>query len=294
MTSRDNQRRGNVIVFATQKGGVGKTTNCVHIAAALGEIGRKCLIWDLDSNQGATLHMGLDGDRLQGTFEILSTGSDPLGAVITEDDAILPSNVHVIPAGSDVELVGRLSPESQVTRQLIAAVATLRDRYDYILLDTAPNLTIPTIAAYRTADWFILSAMPNPFAILGLKATLKYLKFAADRGTIEGRLLGVLLCCLERPRLLARLRNRRVAFDRQLTNYIDQRLTTDTGTSLKFKTMISSEIAISQHQAEGRTLLQVQPRHPVAMQYRSLVNEIEDRINGIQDGAAIIGNSEGV
>jgi chromosome partitioning protein len=288
MISHQERQNGCVIVVATQKGGVGKTTNCVHIAAALGLLGRKCLVWDLDSNQGATLHLGLDGDSLLGTFEILLGKAHPLKVVMTEEDANLPRNVHVIPSGHEVETVGRLKTEVEVSRLLEASLATLRQQYDYILLDTAPNLTVPTIAAYRAADWYILVTMPQPLAIVGLSFTLKSLRIAAKRGTVKGRLLGVLLCCVEPQRLLTRLGIRPVNFNRELANYIDERLKTRSGKSLRFQTAISSDAAIPQTQAEGKTLLQTRPQHPVAAQFRSLANEIEDRIRRDEDVAGIL------
>lgn len=288
MISHENSRSGRVIVFAAQKGGVGKTTNCVHIAAALGAIGHKCLVWDLDSNLGATLHFGLEGDDLLGTFEILLAKTRPLKAVITEDDANLPTNVHLIPAGHDVEAVGRLRAETEVSRQMATSLSALRQRYDYILLDTAPNLTIPTIAAYRTADWVVLSTTPNPLAIFGMKSTLQFLKLAAERESANGRLLGVVLCCVERPRKFAKIGNRRTSFHRELMDYIDERLTTKTGESLQFQTTIFDDAVVPRVQAEGKTLLQVEPRHPIVTQYCNLANEIVDRIHRIEDAAEVL------
>jgi chromosome partitioning protein len=278
MISHQDRHSGSVIVVATQKGGVGKTTNCVHIAAALGSLGRKCLVWDMDSNQGATRHLGLDGDSLLGTFEILLAKTDPRKAVVTKDDANLPRNVDIIPSGHEVETVGRLKTEVEVSRQVQASLATLRQQYDYILIDTAPNLTIPTIAAYRAADWFILVTMPQPLAIFGLSFTLKSLRNAAKRGAVNGHLLGVLLCCVEPRRLLTRLGIRPVNISHELASYIDERLKTSSGKSLRFQTAISSDAAIPQSQAEGQCLLQTRPQHPVAAQFRNLANEIEDRI----------------
>ncbi|HET8671678.1 MAG TPA: AAA family ATPase, partial [Candidatus Saccharimonadales bacterium] len=85
-----------VIALGNQKGGVGKTTNCVQIATALGELGRKCLIWDLDMNFGTTRHFGIAAGAYWGTFELL-TGQDEVDNVIVteqDEDVDLPSNVH--------------------------------------------------------------------------------------------------------------------------------------------------------------------------------------------------------
>ena len=131
-------------------------------------------------------------------------------------------------------------------------------------------------------------ALPQPLAIVGLSFTLKSLRNAAKRGTVKGRLLGVLLCCVEPQRLLTRLGIRPANFNHELANYIDERLKTRSGKSLRFQTAISSDAAIPQTQAEGKTLFQTKPKHPVAVQFRSLANEIEDRIRRDEDVAGIL------
>ena len=93
-------RATRVIAVGNQKGGVGKTTNTVHIATALGEIGRRCLVWDLDMNYGTTRHLGIPGDAFLGTFEVLMGEELAENVIIGEDDADvkLPVNVNVIPS----------------------------------------------------------------------------------------------------------------------------------------------------------------------------------------------------
>ena len=80
------ERRTRVIAVGNQKGGVGKTTNTVAIAAALGEMGRTCLIWDLDMNQGATRHFGIPPETFLGTFEVLMGEEMPEDVLVTPDD----------------------------------------------------------------------------------------------------------------------------------------------------------------------------------------------------------------
>src|ERR1700752_1651622 len=87
-------RDTKVIALGNQKGGVGKTTNCVQLATALGEMGRRCLIWDLDMNFGATRHFGVSGGAYWGIFELL-TGQDEIDNVTiteTDEDVEIPTN----------------------------------------------------------------------------------------------------------------------------------------------------------------------------------------------------------
>src|SRR5262249_53251442 len=95
----------HVIAVGNQKGGVGKTTNAVHLAAALGQMGRKCLIWDLDMNHGATLHLGVPPEAFDGTFMVLTEQREPEEVIIdeTEPDVTLPKNVHLIASSRELE-----------------------------------------------------------------------------------------------------------------------------------------------------------------------------------------------
>src|SRR5437870_13173475 len=100
-------RETRIIAVGNQKGGVAKTTNTVHLATALGEIGRQCLIWDLDMNHGATLHFGIPSEGFLGTFEVLIGEEQPEDVIITHEaaDVELPYNVHIIAARRNREKI---------------------------------------------------------------------------------------------------------------------------------------------------------------------------------------------
>src|SRR6266568_2885683 len=93
------KRQGIVIGVGNQKGGVGKSTNTVHIAAALGEKGFKVLIIDLDPSAGATKHLGIPPEGFLGTLELLTTAETPRTLAISEG---MPPNVHLIPARTEL------------------------------------------------------------------------------------------------------------------------------------------------------------------------------------------------
>ncbi len=283
MNRQSQNRESEVLFVGNQKGGVGKTTNCVHIAAALASLGRKCLVWDLDANQGATLHLGVDGDAYVGSLEVLMGEEDPSDVIITgeEDGVDLPRNLHLIPAGGNLEKITTARPGLRTRDLLLDPLSALRGHYDYIFLDTAPNLTVPTVAAYKSATWFILSAVPDPFAIVGLKNALAHIRSAVKQGNRRARLLGVLFSCVE-SRILSR---DRVRMDRSLLKYVDEKLTTRKGQSLKFETTISSTVAIPECQMQGKTLFQTQPKHKVVSQYRQLAREIETRLEAFSTTA---------
>jgi chromosome partitioning protein len=285
MDNGEPGRKTWVIAVGNQKGGVGKTSNTVAIASSLGEMGRLCLIWDLDMNQGATRHFGIPSESFLGTFEILVGDENPEDLILTNDDeeVELPQNVHLIPARRNLEKIDQalVSKNKFIITQdvLREPVRRLLGHYDYIFLDTAPNATTPTIAAYKAADWFILSAMPDPFAIAGLNDALKDIDAARHHGNPALRLLGVILSGVDRRTSLANT----------LTDYVQQLFAPDGRESLKFKTTISRSTVIPQAQKVGKSIFQTHPSHKVTEQYRALAREIETRLKLFSQTAPVHG-----
>jgi chromosome partitioning protein len=273
------ERDTRVIAIGNQKGGVAKTTNAVHIATALGEIGRRCLIWDLDMNHGATLHFGIPSEGFLGTFEVLIGEEQPEDVIITNDDedVELPENVHLIATRRNLEQIDQALVAKNkflITQDvLIKPLDSLRGQYDYIFLDTAPNATTPTIAAYKAAEWFILSAMPDPFAIAGLNDALADIQDAQHHGNTKLRLLGMILSGVDKRTRLANT----------LSEYVEQIFSPDGRRSAKFRTTVSRSTVIPQTQRLGKTLFQTHPTHAVTEQYRALAREIEERLTEFKE-----------
>lgn len=274
MQIEKSPQQTHVIAVGNQKGGVGKTSNTVHIAAALAELGRKVLIIDLDMNHSATRHFNIPADGFLGTFEVLTGEEKPEDVIITEDeeDITLPKGIHILPSRRKLENIDKaLAAKSKFTVSqdvLLEPLESLRGKYDYILLDTAPNATTPTVAAYKAADWFILCAMPDPFAIAGLSDALSDIQDAQKRGNKKLRLLGVILSGVDKRTSLANA----------LCSYVDQAFDLGDGISGKFKTTISRSTVVPTVQMNGTTLFQSHRTHKVTEQYRLLVKEIEKRI----------------
>ncbi|BCL40005.1 ParA family protein [Nostoc sp. MS1] len=276
MSNEVKTRKTRIIAVGNQKGGVAKTSNAVHIAAALGKRGKRCLIFDLDMNQGATRHLGVPSESFLGTFEVLIGEEDPKDVIITPEDGVdLPENIHLIAARRNLEKIDQaLAAKDKffITQDvLINPLRSLTGMYDYIFLDTAPNATTPTIAAYKSAEWFILSATPDPFAIAGLNDALTDIQGAQRHGNPNLRLLGVILCCVDSRTILAN----------SLSEYVEQ-LFFDGDRSLKFKTTISRSIVVPQAQKLGKTLFETAPNHKVTKEYLKLSKEIEARISEIE------------
>jgi chromosome partitioning protein len=267
-------RDTKVIAVGNQKGGVGKTTNACHISAALGELGRLCLIWDLDVNCGATRHFGIPPETYWGTFELL-TGEDDLDSIIITDrlrDVDLPKNVHLIPAGRNLEgLDGALGPDHKFfpAGVLLDPIKELRGHYDYIFLDTAPSVLTTTLGAYMAADYFILSTTPQRFSIAGLEDAARDIQAAIRLGNAKLRVLGVVVSDVDTRTRLARLH----------IDLIEDLFRRGPGQrSAMFETIISRSTVIGEAQRQGKTIFQTDPTHKVTEQYRQLASELEQRL----------------
>lgn len=263
-----------VIAVGNQKGGVAKTTNAVHMAAALGELGRRCLIIDLDTNQGATRTLGITSEAFLGSYEMLIGEEQAEDVIITNDDegVELPPNVDLISARRNLENVDKalLQTNKFVITQdvLIEPLRSLEGKYDYIFLDTAPNANTPTIAAYKAAKWFILSAFPDPLAISGLTDALGDIHAAQRHGNPELRILGVVLSGID---------GRKTRLATSLISYVEEKFSVAGGPSAKFRTTVSRSTVVPEAQKLGKTVFQTDPTHKVAQQYRELAREIEER-----------------
>ncbi len=278
-------RNTRIIAVGNQKGGVGKTTNAVQLARALAERGRKCLIFDLDMNHGATNHFGIDANIYAGSYEILLGDETPETVVLTrdpEEEIELPENVDLIPASRKLEnIAAALSEKNKMLdphRILLEPLRAVRGVYDYVFLDTAPNATPPTIAAYKSAEWFLLSAMPETFAIQGLDAAIQDIDAARKHGNPNLRMLGVVLCRVDR----------RTRLSKQLVDYVEQAFIDVNGMNRKFAATISHSTVISTAQKLGKTIFETEPDHKVTMEYRALAREFEERLAEFdrQDAAA--------
>ncbi|MCC7144497.1 MAG: ParA family protein [Candidatus Eisenbacteria bacterium] len=275
MEPEQRKRRTRVIAIGNQKGGVGKTTNCVHVARALAHLGRKCLIFDLDMNHGATNHLGIHPEGFGTSYEVLLGSEEPLDCVFTKDveeEMDLPEHLDIIAATRKLENLDSALREVhkmlEPHRVLLEPLAKVDGYYDYVFLDTAPNATIPTIAAYKAAEWFILSAMPETFAVQGLNEALSDIAAARKHGNPDLKLLGVILCNVER----------RTRLSQSLLAYVDDTFTGKDGINRKFKTTISRSTIVSSAQKLGQTIFETEPDHKVTKQYLDLALELEQRL----------------
>lgn len=256
---------GTLIAVGNQKGGVGKTTNSVNIAAALGQGGYRCLIIDLDPAAGATKHLGIPQNSFAGTLELLTTDETIDHLVITDK---MPRGVDLIPSRAQLsELDTLLSKFVDRTTILDRPIAEARQRYDFIFLDTAPAAAeTTTVAAYATAEWFLLSAFPHPLSLGGLTEAFKDIADARGHRNPKLEALGVIFTNVD---------GRATRLRAELEALVNAALP-----GRRFETSISQAVVLPELSGKGKTVFQMPgfTKLKVAHQYLRLAAEIEHRV----------------
>lgn len=178
-----------IIAVSNQKGGVAKTTTTLHLAAAFARAGERVLMLDLDPQGSLSLHCGLAPDELAHSIYDILMKSTPPAQVLRRASFgadILPANLDLSMA--EMELVNVVARE----RRLGAALAPLRDAYDYVLIDCQPSMGLLTLNALAVADWVLIPVSCEFLSLRGVDVLLKMMGKVRLRLNSKLRVLGLL------------------------------------------------------------------------------------------------------
>jgi chromosome partitioning protein len=180
-----------VIAVANQKGGVGKTTSTVNLGACLAELGKRVLLLDIDPQGNATSGLGIDRKKLAASiYDVLIDGVEMerviLQTVVPGLD-IVPSTLDL--AGAEIELVAVISRESRLKK----ALAPIRERYEYVLIDCPPSLGLLTVNALTGADSVLIPIQCEYYALEGVSQLMNTIALVREALNRELEVEGVLL-----------------------------------------------------------------------------------------------------
>ena len=268
-----------MVTVGMQKGGVSKTTNCIHLATALAERGKRVLLWDIDENHGATKVFGVNPEGFQTTWNVLVGDITIRDAICEwddeEGDVDLPENFDFIPSSRKLEKLDmRLSEQDKLYNPndvLKPHVHELREmnRYDYIFLDTGPTASPTVRGALMSSEFYILSCIAERLCMDSLPEAIADIKNArrVDRNP-NLKLLGLILSQMDRRKNLAK------TYEAE----IQEKMKTSDNKSIKFASSIGSAADIEKAYRQYQTLFQYKPGHVVCQQYRELAEEFEERV----------------
>jgi chromosome partitioning protein len=245
-----------ILAIANQKGGVGKTTTAVNLAAALATTPRRVLLVDLDPQGNATMASGVDKRDLGASMcEVLFGESDASSAIIrgSEGYDLLPTNIDLTAA----EI--RLMDEPAREQRLKNALEQVRDRYDYILIDCPPSLSLLTLNALAAADGVIVPMQCEYFALEGLSALVNTIDALKQKLNPQLEIAGIV-------RTMYDVRN-------NLASAVSNELTQHFGDKL-FRSIVPRNVRLAEAPSHGKSIIGYDRASRGGIAYLGLAGEI--------------------
>ena len=251
---------GKVISIANQKGGVGKTTSSINLAASLAAIEHPTLIIDIDPQSNTTSGLGIDTSTVTNSIYEVMIGSAEISDTIRQTELdfldLVPAHINLV--GAEIEMIDR----EQRERILTKAISELRDKYDFIIIDCPPSLGLLTINALTASDSIVIPVQCEYFALEGLGQLLNTIKIVRQHLNPSLDIEGVVLTMYDtRTRLSNQVAD-------EVKRYFDDRV---------FKTVIARNVRLAEAPSFGKPALLYDSTSVGAKNYLALAGEIIKR-----------------
>ena len=252
---------GKIIAFANQKGGVGKTTSAVNIAASVGILGKSVLLIDLDPQGNTTSGVGINKKNLKSTsYELLIDEIDAAQAVVETEFknlSVIPSNISL--AGAEFDLYQLDNREYRLKKQL----ETVKDNYDYIFIDCPPSLGMITGNALAAADAVIIPMQCEYYALEGLSQLMITIRKIKQLYNPDLEICGILITMFNGRLILT------MQVISELKKYYADKL---------FKTPVSRNVKLSEAPSFGKPVYYHDKSSKGANEYLEVAKELLERI----------------
>ena len=249
-----------IVAIINQKGGVGKSTTAINLAAALGEMGKQVLLVDLDPQGNCSSGLGIEKSLIQQCIYDVLLNDVPIEDVIipdiTEGVDIAPATINL--AGAEVELVAEMARENR----LKDAVGSMRGRYDFVLVDCPPSLGLLTVNALVAADKLLIPIQCEFYALEGVTKLLESMKRVKSRLNPTLDIYGILLTMYDS----------RTTLSKQVVDEVREYFG-----RLVFSTPIPRTVKLSEAPSFGQPITQYDPKGRGALSYIELAKEVISR-----------------
>ena len=257
---------GKIIAFVNHKGGVGKTTSSINLAASLGLLGKKTLLVDLDPQGNSTTGVGVNKGELESSvYELLVDRAESKKVVVKtkfKNLYIIPASINL--AGVDMELMemSKLNPEFIAQLQLKKHLNEIRDVFDYIILDCPPSLGLITTNALAASNSVIIPVQCEFFALEGIMQLLNSIMIAQKKLNPSLDIEGVLLTMLDNRTNLG------LEVVEEIKSYFKEKV---------YDTIIPRLVRLSEAPSHGKPIHAYDPRSRGTEAYINLAKEVIER-----------------